>query len=184
MATKTQTAPALDPVWLEDFIQRWTNAWNGHRVEPLLELMTEDIVYDDSAWPRTMRGHADVREFAEHTWRAFPDLRFELLEGPFLHPSAPQATAHWRGYATHTGRIDPPGVPATGRHVEFTGFDFHEYRDGKVARLVITFDMADVGRQLGLLPAPGSTGEKAIALLAQGRAKVQELLAARGGVTG
>jgi steroid delta-isomerase-like uncharacterized protein len=185
MATaQTQTTPAVDPSWLEDFVQRWTDAWNGHRAEPLLDLMTPDIVYDDSAWPRTMRGHSDVREFAEHTWTAFPDLRFEVLDGPFLHQSEPQATAYWRGFATHTGPIDPPGIPATGRRIEFTGFDFHEYRDGKVARLVITFDMADVARQLGLLPAPGSAGEKAMAAFARARAKVQDLLVARGGVTG
>ena len=185
MATaQTPTAPAVDPAWMDDFLQRWTEGWNGHREEPLLKLMTPDIVYDDSAWPRTMRGHADVREFLGHTWRAFPDLRFELVDGPFLHPSAPQAAVHWRGFATHSGPIDPPGVPPTGRRVEFTGFDFHQYRDGKVARLVITFDMADIARQLGLLPAPGSAGEKAMAALARARTKVEEVLGARGGVTG
>jgi hypothetical protein len=55
--------------------------------------------------------------------------------------------------------------------MDFHGADFHEYRDGKVARLRIVFDMADCMRQLGALPATGSRGEKAMAALArlQGR---------------
>jgi steroid delta-isomerase-like uncharacterized protein len=178
MAT-TQTAPTLDHTWVEDFARRWTDAWNGHRPDEVLELMTPDIVYDDSAWPKTMRGHSEVREFILHTWTAFPDLRFEVADGPFIHPSEPRATFHWRGYATNTGPIDPPGVPATGRRIEFSGFDLHEYRDEKLARLIITFDMADSARQLGLLPGPGSAGEKAIVALAKGRAKLEELLAQR-----
>jgi predicted ester cyclase len=127
--------------------------------------MTEDIVYDDSGWPKTMRGHADVREFVEHAWRAFPDMTFEEVAGPFLHPTRAQASFQWRGWGTHTGPIDPPGVAPTGRRWETEGADFHTYRDGKVARLVIVFNAVDVMRQLGSLPEPGSAGERvAVAL--------------------
>jgi steroid delta-isomerase-like uncharacterized protein len=160
-------AQQIDLTWVEEFGARWLDAWNSHEPDRLLDLMTEDIVYDDSAWPRTMRGHADVREFLAHAWRAFPDMRFELLAGPFLHPAEPRAAYHWRGQATHTGPIDPPGMPPTGRRWEVDGVDFHVYRDGKVARLTIIFDMADAMRQLGALPQPGSRGEKAMAALAR-----------------
>ena len=71
----------LDREWLDDFIQRWEAAWNSHDPERLLELMTGDVVYDDSAWPRTMRGHADVREFLEFTWRAFPAMHISRAYG-------------------------------------------------------------------------------------------------------
>jgi steroid delta-isomerase-like uncharacterized protein len=156
-ATEAQT---VDTAWLEEFIPRWAAAWNSHQPERVLELMTDDIVYDDSAWPETMRGKAAVREFLDHTWRAFPDLTFEPVGGPLVASDGPRAAAWWRGSATNTGPIDPPGVPPTGRRLEFEGADFHEYRDGKVARLRIVFDMADAGRQLGLLPHRGSGGER------------------------
>src|SRR3954453_22922587 len=71
------TGQAADAAWVEEFAQRWLDAWNSHEQDRLLGLMTEDIVYDDSAWPTQMRGHSDVREFLDHTWRALPDLRFE-----------------------------------------------------------------------------------------------------------
>jgi steroid delta-isomerase-like uncharacterized protein len=166
-------AQQIDAAWVEEFGQRWMEAWNSHDPDRLLGLMAEDIVYDDSAWPRTMRGHGDVREFLAHTWRAFPDMRFEVRAGPFLHPTEPRAAWHWRGQATHTGPIDPPGVPPTGRRWELDGVDFHEYREGKVARLTIIFDMADAMRQLGGLPQPGSRGEKAMAALARMQARLR-----------
>ena len=49
----------LSTGFLTDFVQRWGAAWNGHAPDQLLSLMSEDIVYDDSAWPVTMRGHVE-----------------------------------------------------------------------------------------------------------------------------
>jgi steroid delta-isomerase-like uncharacterized protein len=147
-------------------VERWLAAWNSQEPDRVLELMTDDVVYDDSAWPTTMRGHAQVREFLEHTFRAFPDLRFELMGGLYLDPDAPRAAGRWRGLATNTGPIDPPGLAPTGRSIEMEGVDFHEYRDGKISRLTILFDGADVATQLGLLPEPGSRGERLMTRLA------------------
>jgi hypothetical protein len=39
-----------------------------------------------------------------------PDLRVEMVEGPFLHPSEPTATFYWKGSGTFTGPLDPPGA--------------------------------------------------------------------------
>ena len=151
----------VDRAWVSDFASRWEAAWNSHEPERLLGLMTEDIVYDDSAWPVTMRGHDAVREFLEFSWRAFPDLRFELVEGPYLVPGEPKASFTWNGTGTHSGPVDPPGFAPTGRRVAFSGADFHEYRDGRVCRLRIVFDMMELARQIGTVPPVGSRLEKA-----------------------
>jgi steroid delta-isomerase-like uncharacterized protein len=161
-----EIAEAQGPVgeaFVREFVPRWEAAWKSHQPERVLELTTDDIVYDDSAWPTTMRGHADVREFLESVWRAFPDLEFEVIDGPFLHPGAPKAAFHWRGTGTQTGPLDPPGFAPTGKRIEFEGVDFQEYRESKVSRLNIVFDMMDVARQLGTLPRAGSRAEKAVA---------------------
>jgi steroid delta-isomerase-like uncharacterized protein len=132
---------AVPESFVHDFLSRWIQAWNSHEAEQVLALMTEDILYEDSAWPTTMRGHAQVREFLDSTWRAFPDLRFILVEGPFLHPQAPKACASWRGVATHTGPIGSAGFPVAGkqvtvgRQVTVEGVDIHEYRQGQLSRL-------------------------------------------------
>ena len=130
--TETTQRQELDQAWVEEFLKGWEAAWNSHEPERLLGLMTEDIVYDDSAWPTTMRGHGDVRQFLESAWRAFPDLRFEVFDGPFIASGEPKAAFHWTGSGTHTGLIDPPGFAPTGKRIEFDGADFHEYRDARL----------------------------------------------------
>ena len=166
----------LDQAWVEDFARRWETAWNSHEQDRLLALMTDDIVYDDSAWPTTMHGHGDVRTFLDYAWGAFPDLRFLMTEGPYIVPGQPKAAFEWKGAGTHTGPLDPPGLAPTGRAIEFEGADFHEYRDGRVCRLSILFDMADVSRQLGMLPKPGSAAEKAGAAAQRLTMRVRERL--------
>jgi len=162
---QTTVAETVDLTFVEDFAGRWLEAWNSHDPEKLLALMTEDIIYDDSAWPKTMHGHAEVRQFLDHTWRAFPDLRFEPVGSPLIAADEPTAAFYWRGFATHAGPIDPPGLAPTGRRMEIEGADFHEYRDGKLSRLRIVFDMARAMRQLGALPEPGTRSERfAVAL--------------------
>jgi steroid delta-isomerase-like uncharacterized protein len=145
--TKAETVTSE---WAEEFVERYIAAWNSHRPERLLELMTEDIVYDDSGWPKTMRGHAEVREFSERFFRAFPNLSFEP-ERPLIATDRPGTAFCWRFWGTNTGRIY--GLPATGKRLVADGADFHEYRDGKIARLRVVYDMADAFRQLGLLPS-------------------------------
>ena len=171
MGTEPEAAVSVE--WIRDFAQRWLAAWNSHEVDRLLELMTDDVEYHDDAWPKTMHGHADVREFLESTWRGIPDMTFELVAGPYVIPGQPRAAFHWRGWGTHTGVLDPPGFAPTGRRWEVEGADFHEYRDGRVSRLRVSFDMMTVSRQLGLMPAPGSGAERALVLAQRSASWVQ-----------
>lgn len=165
--------------WIRDFAQRWLEAWNSHQPDRVLALMTEDIEYRDDAWPKAMRGHADVRQFIDAMWRAFPDMEFELVRGPYVVPDEPRAAFHWRGWGTHTAPLDPPGFAATGRRWEVDGVDFHEYRDGRVDRLRIAFDMMAASRQLGLLPQPGSRTERAMAVAQRATTTLQRALRRR-----
>ena len=171
--TQQQTTPTTgaDPAWLEEFEGRWADAWNSQDADAVLALMTEDIVYEDSSWPRQMRGHGDVREFLEHIWRGFPDLRFETLK-TYVHPERNEAAYYWRGGGTHTGPLDPPGLKPTGKTLTLEGVDFREYRDGKVAALRICFDMAGAMRQLGVLPPTGSREERLMSKMANLRGKL------------
>jgi steroid delta-isomerase-like uncharacterized protein len=178
--TSVQPATAIDRDFLADFAERWEAAWNSHQPDRVLELMSEDIVYDDSAWPRTTRGHGDVREFLESVWRGMPDLAFEMVEGPFLHPGEAKAAFYWKGTGTFTGPLDPPGFAPTGARIEIDGFDLQEYRDGRVCRLRIVTDMLDVSRQLGLMPQQGSRAEKAAAAAQRLGVQTRDRLKRRG----
>jgi len=43
----TAPAVAVSIEWIQDFAQRWLEAWNSHEVDRVLELMTEDVEYHD-----------------------------------------------------------------------------------------------------------------------------------------
>ena len=111
--------------------------------------MTSDIVYDDSAWPTTMRDPSQVREFLEFLWRALPDL-----EGPFLPSDSPTAVYYWRGTGTFAGPLEPPGVAPTGARVTREGFELLEFREDRLSRLRIVYDIMDLYRQMGVETTP------------------------------
>lgn len=166
-------APSLE--WTRELVTSWLDAWNSHQADRVLELLTDDVEARDDSWPKAMRGHGDVREFLEALWRAVPDMSFELLGGPYVIPDEPRASFHWRGSGTFTGRMDPPGFAPTGRRWEIDGADFHEYRDGRISRLRVMFDLMSVSRQLGVMPAAGGRAERAMAAAQRGLVRAQQM---------
>lgn len=162
----------------DDFAARFVAAWNSRRPEQVLALLHQEVVYDDSGWPTTMHGPAEVRPFLEYCWRAFPDMDFTVLDGPFVGRRGAAYT--WRCTATFDGPADPPGYAPTGQEVSFDGVDVHEYRDGLLIRVQVVFDTARVAHQLGVLPAPGSRGERLAAALQRSAVRARRLLGPRG----
>ena len=123
-------------------------------------IFTEDIEFQDDAWPETMKGYAEVERFFTALWRAVPDLRFELVEGPYLAEDGRRAAARVRIDGTMTGSADPPGFAPTDTRLttEFGGF--YELEGERIKRERVIVNMNDVGIQMGAVPAPGSRGER------------------------
>lgn len=165
--------PGVDLEWQRGFAERYLAAWNSHEPERLFALMTDDVIYDDAAWPERMHGHDEIRPFLASIWRAFPDLELEVVEGPYLLGDAPKVANRWRGRATFGGQLDPPGFAPTGARVAFEGVDFQEYRDGRIARLRIAFDSMELGRQLGLMPERGSRAERTMVTMQRAGARLR-----------
>ena len=161
--------------WIREFVPRWLAAWNSRNADRVLELLTDDVEVRDDSWPEAMHGHAEVRAFLEALWHAVPDMTFELLDGPYIVPGEPRASFHWRGSGTFTGRMDPPGFAPTGRRWEVDGVDFQVYRGGRIAKLRVIFDLMTVSRQLGVMPAAGSTAERAMAAAQRGVVHAQQI---------
>lgn len=165
--TVGKTEPiAVDESFLKDLLKRGVEAFNAHDAEGFVAVMTDDVVIDHSAWPTPLRGHAQVATFyADYIWTAFPDARLELEDGPFLHPHAARFSVAWRASGTHEGPLDPPGLAPSGRQFEIAVREVAAIRDERLCRLQIVLDMADLMRQLGVLPAQGSRAERAMAAL-------------------
>ena len=133
---------------------------NEHDPRHIPAVFTEDIVFEDDAYPEVIRGHAAMERFLGSVWRAAPDFTFELVDGPYLSEDGRRAAARVRGSGTATGPFDPPGFAPTGTRVstEFGGFYEFEGERVKYARIIV--NMNDVGIQVGAAPPPGSWGER------------------------
>jgi len=67
---------------------------------------------------------------------------------------AGKAIVLWRTLGTHSGPIEPPGIPPTNRSFVIDGADHWTFRDGLVSRCRAYWDLNDLLRQLGLAPTP------------------------------
>jgi steroid delta-isomerase-like uncharacterized protein len=165
----TADAASLD---LAQFCARYAAAWNGHDAAAMADLITDDIVWEDPALPGPARGVAAVQQFMRTAWVTFPDLHFDETDDPHCTHDGERVAWRWRMRGTMTGPIEPPGFAPTGRTIEVEGVDLWTMRDGRIARSRAYYDMNEVARQLGIAPAAGSAGEKAVAALQRLQARL------------
>jgi predicted ester cyclase len=161
MSNKVETAPErLTDETARTLFDRNYQLLNEHDVRHIPTIFTEDIEFRDDGWPEIIRGHAEMERFLTALWRAAPDFRFELLEGPYVSEDGRHAAARVRVGGTMTGSFDPPGFAPTGTRLatEFGGF--YELEGDRIKRGRIIVNMNDVGIQMGAAPAPGSRGER------------------------
>lgn len=164
----------VDTSALQAFVERYEAAWNGRDAGAMDALVTDDIVWFDPALPEPARGKAQVRAFMDASWRAFPDLRFSQPDPPFMVEQDDRVAWAWRMQGTFDGEpMDPPGFAPTGRAMDVRGVDEWIMRDGRIAHYRATYDVNELARQLGIVPARGSGGERAMIALQKVQARLQ-----------
>jgi steroid delta-isomerase-like uncharacterized protein len=166
MAEQTMTAPeGLTHERAREIFQRAYDVLNEHDLDRIGEVFTEDVVFEDDAWPETLHGHAGMRELLESLWRAFPDFRFEIAAGPYLAEDGRSASLRARTTGTMTGPFDPPGFAPTGGRMTTEYGGFYELDGDRIARARVIVNMNDAASQLGAAPKPGSGGERLVVLM-------------------
>jgi steroid delta-isomerase-like uncharacterized protein len=158
-ASTTETKP-LDHEGARELIEHFYELMNERDVRNIPKMFTEDVEFQDDAWPETMRGHSDIERFFRALWRATPDLTFELVEGPYLAQDGRHAAARIRVTGTATGTFDPPGFAPTNGSVATEFAAFYEIEGRRIKRERVIVNMNDVAIQLGAAPAPGTRAEK------------------------
>jgi steroid delta-isomerase-like uncharacterized protein len=150
------------PADLASFCSRFLAAWSEHDLGAVADGVTDDVVVEDPAWPQPIRGVPELQRFMQAVWVTFPDLRVEEPTPPHRTAAGDQVAFRWRMLGTMLGPAGPPGFAPTGRTIDIEGVDLWTMRDGRIARARVFYDMSEILRQLGIAPARGSRGERAM----------------------
>jgi steroid delta-isomerase-like uncharacterized protein len=141
---------------------RWAAAWEGRDPERFRACCTRDVHYEDPVVRRPVAGVEALLAHAALLWEAFPvDLRVRASALGVEQDGF--ACLPWRLTGTQDGSLD--GLPASRRRLVAHGVHYVELEAGRVRRARGFFDLYDAGLQLGLFPAKGGAGERALMLL-------------------
>jgi steroid delta-isomerase-like uncharacterized protein len=154
---------------------RWSfEQLNRHDLSGLRELWSADVV---ERFPdRTCRGVDEVASYFEDTFAALPDLRIDPVS---IVEQGDDVFAHWRLTGTHSGPVQ--GIEGTGKAIELDGIDHFVLRDGRIVSNFVVFDQMQYSRQLGILPAQDSVGDKAMKAAFNLKTQVAKKLKERSG---
>jgi steroid delta-isomerase-like uncharacterized protein len=139
----------VDGARLQEFIDRYNQAWNAHDIDAIVAMHTEDSVFENHTTGDVNVGREAIGRAISGIFGVFPDLTFETRRQYIRDDLVVQ---EWTGRGTHEGTMTRSGieVPPTGRKVEYRGMDVIPIRDGLVARKDVYSDGVTLLRQLGL----------------------------------
>lgn len=129
-------------------VDDWAAFWSSHDLEKGLALFTDDCVYEDVTFGAVNKGKAELRNFANSNFAAFPDLKIQLTTRVI---AGNRAAMEWVMTGTHKG--DLPGMPATNKSFSVRGATVLELRQGKISRDSDYWDSVTLLKQLGLMPS-------------------------------
>ena len=148
---------------LDVLVDRWETAWSGRDATAFAPLCDADVQYEDPLTQEPLIGVAELTAHAEKLWLGFPDVRVERAGERLTDPAGHFVAAPCKLAGTHRGAVD--GLPATNRFVVVHGVVYGELRAGRLLRVRTFFDLYEAAVQLGVLPASGTLGEKALLML-------------------
>jgi hypothetical protein len=124
--------------------------------------VAEDVHFEDPL-TEPLTGPEELAAHVGRMWAAFPDARVERT-GPLME-SGHHVADPVKLVATHRGELE--GLPATGRFVVVHAVLVCELspETGVIWRIRAFYDAYGAAVQLGVMPAPGSMGEKALLML-------------------
>ena len=134
---------------LQDFIDRYNDAWNSHDVDAIVAMHTDDSVFENHVTGDVNTGKEAIAQAISGIFRVFPDVTFEARRQYIREDLVVQ---EWTFRGTHEGAMTRSGIEVepTGRRVEYKGLDVIPIRDGLVARKDVYSDSITLLRQLGL----------------------------------
>jgi steroid delta-isomerase-like uncharacterized protein len=136
--------------------QKVADTFNKHDLDALAKLYAEDAVAYDPMYPEPLRGRDAIRKDAATFFRAFPNIRLEIINT--IEKDDRNGADEIRITGTQTGPLETPTgqeVPPTNKRVEMRGGAFSRLNErGEIVEERRYYDVATILRQLGIVPEP------------------------------
>ena len=134
----------------EKMMNDYVAAWNAHDMERVLSFCTDDVVFEEVPMEKVWRGKKEAKDFAKDTFTNFPDFKIEVKSG---FSAGDQGAGEWVMSGTFANS-STPGMPATGKRFSVRGTSIIEFREGKISRESMYWNLASFLQQVGLMPGP------------------------------
>lgn len=132
----------------KEMAERWYGeVVSGGKTELIDELCAPDFV-DHDPLPGTSADLAGIKEFVAQIRAAFPDLQVSVDD---LIGEGDRLAVRSTMRGTHEG--DFMGIPASGKKVEVSNYDFVRFENDQAAEHWGVIDSAALMEQLGMAPA-------------------------------
>jgi steroid delta-isomerase-like uncharacterized protein len=146
---------------VDELIDGWQEAWSGKDPDAFAEVCAAGIQYEDPLTGAPLAGIKQLAAYAGRLWAGFPDARLErtgarLADGKFV-------AAPCKLLGTNREALEE--LPATNRFVVVHCIFYCELQHELLFRVRAFYDVYDAATQLGVLPARGTMGEKALLML-------------------
>src|SRR2546429_9554674 len=121
---------------LQEFIDRYNDAWNAHDVDAIVAMHTDDSVFENHVTGDVNVGREQIGAAIRGIFSVFPDLSFE---GRRQYIREDLVVQEWTARGTHEGTMARGGIEGepTGKQVEHKGMDVIPTVDGRVARKAV-----------------------------------------------
>ena len=136
----------------EDLAKKWTDAFNKHDARAVAAHYAQDGVAYDPFYPEPLKGRAAIEKDAADFFRAFPDIRFELIN---LFDKGDRAAGEVKMTGTNSGPLATPmgEVPATGKRIDLRGALVGRINaENLIVEERRYYDTGTMMKQLGLAP--------------------------------
>jgi steroid delta-isomerase-like uncharacterized protein len=136
----------------EDLAKKWTEAFNKHDTRAVAAHYAQDCVAYDPFYPQPLKGRAAIEKDAGDFFRAFPDLRFEVIN---LFEKGDRAAGEVKMTGTNSGPLATPmgEVPPTGKRIDLRGALVGRINaENLIVEERRYYDTGTMMKQLGLAP--------------------------------
>jgi steroid delta-isomerase-like uncharacterized protein len=138
----------------QDESRKFAETFNKHDLDAVAKLYAEDAVAYDPMYPEPLRGRDAIRKDTASFFRAFPDIRMEVINT--FEKDDRNGADELRLTGTQTGPLETPTgqvVPPTNKRIEMRGAGVARLNErGEIVEERRYYDVGTILRQLGLTP--------------------------------